>query len=236
MNNGGPTQTPGATTSTSSSTFPGPSYFNLWPGLKMKQRRGVLRRAVFSDSQRKGLEAAFVKQKYISKPDRKKLAGRLCLKDSQVKIWFQNRRMKWRNSKEREMMKSKNSKPVEHHDRNIGSIKQEAQPSSSSFYPTGSHLYNPAMNGKDLLGLYENMLAAQQKLNCCEKTGENGSNDQNATSSPSHHLVSSSSPYTSCSSDSEDEEKEKDNIDVENQSCISSDDDEEDDQPADNDE
>ena len=62
-------------------------YFNtalLWPGMKVKQRRGVLRRAVFSDSQRKGLETAFIKQKYISKPDRKKLAVKLSLKDSQV--------------------------------------------------------------------------------------------------------------------------------------------------------
>ncbi len=79
----------------------------IWP-FRAKQRRGVLRRAVFSDHQRKGLETAFVKQKYISKPDRKKLASKLSLKDSQVKIWFQNRRMKWRNNKERELMKSKN--------------------------------------------------------------------------------------------------------------------------------
>jgi hypothetical protein len=57
----------------------------IWPFRPaVKQRRGVLRRAVFSDSQRKGLEAAFVKQKYISKPDRKKLASKLSLKDSQV--------------------------------------------------------------------------------------------------------------------------------------------------------
>lgn len=44
----------------------------------------MLRRAVFSDVQRKTLEKMFQKQKYISKPDRKKLASKLGLKDSQV--------------------------------------------------------------------------------------------------------------------------------------------------------
>lgn len=42
--------------------------------------------AMLSDSQRKGLEKRFQMQKYISKPDRKKLAERLGLKDSQVII------------------------------------------------------------------------------------------------------------------------------------------------------
>ncbi|XP_002123182.2 uncharacterized protein LOC778572 isoform X1 [Ciona intestinalis] len=69
-------------------------------------RRGMLRRAVFSDNQRKALEKKFQLQKYIGKPDRKKLALKLGLKDSQVKIWFQNRRMKWRNSQERQMISS----------------------------------------------------------------------------------------------------------------------------------
>lgn len=107
-----------------------------WPlTARGKPRRGMLRRAVFSDVQRKALEKMFQKQKYISKPDRKKLATKLGLKDSQVswcccmsylcthlrymrcahvfrtlspqvKIWFQNRRMKWRNSKERELLSS----------------------------------------------------------------------------------------------------------------------------------
>lgn len=45
----------------------------------------MLRRAVFSDVQRKALEKTFQKQKYISKPDRKKLAAKLGLKDSQVR-------------------------------------------------------------------------------------------------------------------------------------------------------
>ncbi|PIK48067.1 putative homeobox protein DBX1-like [Apostichopus japonicus] len=89
-----------------SSVIPVPGTFP-WPGTtRGKPRRGMLRRAVFSDAQRKGLEKKFQQQKYISKPDRKKLAAKLGLKDSQVKIWFQNRRMKWRNSKERELLSS----------------------------------------------------------------------------------------------------------------------------------
>ncbi|XP_034385163.1 homeobox protein DBX1-A [Cyclopterus lumpus] len=90
----------------SSSIVPIPGTFS-WPlAARGKPRRGMLRRAVFSDVQRKALEKMFQKQKYISKPDRKKLASKLGLKDSQVKIWFQNRRMKWRNSKERELLSS----------------------------------------------------------------------------------------------------------------------------------
>ncbi|XP_007901828.1 homeobox protein DBX2 [Callorhinchus milii] len=77
----------------------------LWPQVShSKARKGILRRVVFSEEQRKALEKTFQKQKYISKTDRKKLATNLGLKDSQVKIWFQNRRMKWRNTKERELL------------------------------------------------------------------------------------------------------------------------------------
>ncbi|XP_013876288.1 homeobox protein DBX2 [Austrofundulus limnaeus] len=76
----------------------------IWsPNSSPKSRRGILRRAVFSEEQRKELERTFRRQKYISKTDRNKLAADLNLKESQVKIWFQNRRMKWRNRKEKEV-------------------------------------------------------------------------------------------------------------------------------------
>lgn len=69
----------------SSSVVPIPGTFS-WPlAARGKPRRGMLRRAVFSDVQRKALEKMFQKQKYISKPDRKKLASKLALKDSQVR-------------------------------------------------------------------------------------------------------------------------------------------------------
>lgn len=88
----------------------GPTTFPWTVATRGKPRRGMMRRAVFSDSQRVGLEKKFTLQKYISKPDRKKLAEKLGLRDSQVKIWFQNRRMKWRNSKERELLSAGGSR------------------------------------------------------------------------------------------------------------------------------
>jgi hypothetical protein len=57
-------------------------------GSTVKRKRSWSR-AVFSNLQRKGLERQFEFQKYITKPDRKKLAARLGLKDAQVKVWFQ---------------------------------------------------------------------------------------------------------------------------------------------------
>ena len=38
------------------------------------------------------------------------VGGSLCVWYLQVKIWFQNRRMKWRNSKERELLASGGSR------------------------------------------------------------------------------------------------------------------------------
>ncbi|XP_012278928.1 H2.0-like homeobox protein [Orussus abietinus] len=64
------------------------------------RRKRSWSRAVFSSLQRKGLERRFSLQKYITKPDRRQLAATLGLTDAQVKVWFQNRRMKWRHTKE----------------------------------------------------------------------------------------------------------------------------------------
>ncbi|XP_046431196.1 H2.0-like homeobox protein [Neodiprion virginianus] len=67
------------------------------------RRKRSWSRAVFSSLQRKGLERRFSLQKYITKPDRRQLAATLGLTDAQVKVWFQNRRMKWRHTKEGEL-------------------------------------------------------------------------------------------------------------------------------------
>ncbi|XP_060548145.1 H2.0-like homeobox protein isoform X2 [Pantherophis guttatus] len=77
------------------------------------KRKRSWSRAVFSNLQRKGLEKRFEIQKYVTKPDRKQLAAMLGLTDAQVKVWFQNRRMKWRHSKEAQAQKDKEKEPAE---------------------------------------------------------------------------------------------------------------------------
>ncbi|XP_022088428.1 homeobox protein BarH-like 1 [Acanthaster planci] len=59
--------------------------------LRSRRRKA---RTVFVDSQLRGLEARFQAQKYLSTPERIELAVGLGLTETQVKTWFQNRRMK----------------------------------------------------------------------------------------------------------------------------------------------
>lgn len=53
-------------------------------------------RTVFSEKQLNSLEQTFFEKKYLSTLDRVNLAESLGLTESQVKTWFQNRRMKWK--------------------------------------------------------------------------------------------------------------------------------------------
>jgi len=132
----------------------------------------MLRRAVFSDIQRKGLERRFQVQKYISKPDRKKLADQLGLKDSQVKIWFQNRRMKWRNSKERELLSQ-------------GGTREQTLPSKDNQHPDLSDpldqqglLESAAEQVWDGARMESEEMIGINGLNCSSELGEDDFEDE----------------------------------------------------------
>ncbi|OCT69961.1 hematopoietically-expressed homeobox protein hhex [Xenopus laevis] len=62
-----------------------------------KRKGGQVR---FSNDQTIELEKKFETQKYLSPPERKRLAKLLQLSERQVKTWFQNRRAKWRRLKQ----------------------------------------------------------------------------------------------------------------------------------------
>ncbi|ESO96936.1 hypothetical protein LOTGIDRAFT_80575, partial [Lottia gigantea] len=53
-------------------------------------------RTIFTPEQLEKLEAEFERQQYMVGTERYYLAASLGLTEAQVKVWFQNRRIKWR--------------------------------------------------------------------------------------------------------------------------------------------
>uniref|UniRef100_A0A3P9KH47 Empty spiracles homeobox 1 n=1 Tax=Oryzias latipes TaxID=8090 RepID=A0A3P9KH47_ORYLA len=73
-------------------------------------------RTAFSPSQLLRLERAFEKNHYVVGAERKQLAGSLSLSETQVKVWFQNRRTKYKRQKlEEEGPDNQQRKKGSHH-------------------------------------------------------------------------------------------------------------------------
>ncbi|KAG8544642.1 hypothetical protein GDO81_022145, partial [Engystomops pustulosus] len=73
-------------------------------------------RTAFSPSQLLRLEHAFEKNHYVVGAERKQLAHSLSLTETQVKVWFQNRRTKFKRQKlEEEGSDSSQKKKGTHH-------------------------------------------------------------------------------------------------------------------------
>ena len=62
-------------------------------------RRSKRKRTIFTAEQLDRLEHEFQQQQYVVGQERKYLAVELGLNEIQVKVWFQNRRIKWRKQK-----------------------------------------------------------------------------------------------------------------------------------------
>nr|XP_039257327.1 homeobox protein Hox-C6-like [Styela clava] len=67
-------------------------------------------RTTFTQKQLERLETEFNNQQYMVGIERRILAKNLRLTDAQVKVWFQNRRIRYRNEKKREPQEEENNK------------------------------------------------------------------------------------------------------------------------------
>jgi len=65
---------------------------------KRKRRK----RTIFTSEQLSRLESEFADQQYMVGAERQQLAEALNLSETQIKIWFQNRRIKWRRENKQE--------------------------------------------------------------------------------------------------------------------------------------
>jgi len=75
------------------------------PLLTFEQKKPRRPRTIFSASQLLELEERFRYQKYLSTAERSCLAFTLGLSEEQVKVWFQNRRSKWKKGEKRNEIK-----------------------------------------------------------------------------------------------------------------------------------
>uniref|UniRef100_A0A8C6JDK8 Uncharacterized protein n=1 Tax=Melopsittacus undulatus TaxID=13146 RepID=A0A8C6JDK8_MELUD len=81
-------------TDTPADPYPSDCAPPLQPMAPCPPRQAKRSRAAFSHSQVLELEREFSHQRYLSAPERARLARALQLTETQVKIWFQNRRYK----------------------------------------------------------------------------------------------------------------------------------------------
>ncbi|NXQ89290.1 NOT2 protein, partial [Nyctibius grandis] len=67
-----------------------------FPIFKSKTGKAKRVRTIFTSDQLARLEKEFARQQYMVGTERCLLASSLHLTEEQVKVWFQNRRIKWR--------------------------------------------------------------------------------------------------------------------------------------------
>ncbi|GAV08574.1 hypothetical protein RvY_18240 [Ramazzottius varieornatus] len=76
------------------SDLPSPSHLTFFSRKKRDSKKERRARTTFSSQQTQLLELEYQRSEYVTRPRRYELATQLCLKEVQIKIWYQNRRAK----------------------------------------------------------------------------------------------------------------------------------------------
>ncbi|XP_059821828.1 homeobox protein not2-like [Hypanus sabinus] len=102
--------------------------------LKPKAAKVKRARTIFTHEQLARLEKEFARQQYMVGSERFLLASALRLNESQVKVWFQNRRIKWR----KQSLEQQQAKLAR-----LGTVGTQPRPSSPSSEPSSSPTPRP---------------------------------------------------------------------------------------------
>ncbi|XP_038046527.1 homeobox protein Nkx-6.2-like [Patiria miniata] len=103
-------------------------------------------RPTFSGQQIFALEKTFEQTKYLAGPERARLAYALGMTESQVKVWFQNRRTKWRKKHAAEMASAKRK-----HDSETEHLAAEGSDLDDVRSGSGSHHHGSRSGGTSVV-------------------------------------------------------------------------------------
>ncbi|XP_069779144.1 homeobox protein not2-like [Narcine bancroftii] len=108
----------------------------------LKPKAGKIKRArtIFTHDQLARLEKEFTQQQYMVGTERFLLASALQLNESQVKVWFQNRRIKWR----KQSLEQQQAKLARLTSTTSPGRQQDGQPRHGSGGPTGGQQLDSA--------------------------------------------------------------------------------------------